>query len=77
MAGSIELSQVGIAWADCNPIINFFTREPTQFDINEPAEFEKEPVEVREFKGTTDHFEGIRRIDFKWMKAKPTDVNMM
>ena len=44
---------------------------------DEPVEFEKEPVEVGDFRRITDQFRGIyRRIYLKWMKAKPKDVNM-
>ena len=44
---------------------------------NEPVEFVKQPVEVRDFsKRITDRFRGIYRIHLKQMKASPEDVNM-
>ena len=41
----------------------------------ELVEFEKEPVEVRDFRRITDHFRGLYRIYLKRMKAKLEDVN--
>jgi hypothetical protein len=35
---------------------------------NEPVEFEKQPVEVQDFREFTDHFRGIYRIYLKLMK---------
>ena len=36
--------------------------ENQQLVTNEPVEFEKEPVEVQDYRKITDHFRGIYRI---------------
>jgi hypothetical protein len=39
--------------------------ENQPFVTDEPVEFEKQPVEVQDFRRITDHFRGIGRIYFK------------
>ena len=62
-------------WPPLGPL----PKKNRQLVADEPVEFEKEPVEVRDFRRITDHFRGIhRRINLlKWPKAvKPEDVNL-
>ena len=40
-------------------------RENRQLVTNEPVEFEKQPVEVQDFRRITDHFRGIHGIYLK------------
>ena len=51
-------------------------RENRQLVTDEPVEFEKEPVEVQDFKRITDHFRGIYGMYLKLIYIKLEDVNM-
>ena len=50
--------------------------ENWQLVTNEPAEFEKQVVQVQDYMKITNHFEGIYRIYPNFIKEKPEDVNM-
>ena len=50
--------------------------ENRQFLIDEPVEFEKQPVEVQECRKISDHFRGIYRIYPNFSRGKSEDVNM-
>ena len=50
-----------VCWTHCS-------EGTRRLGTDEPVEFEKQPVEVREFRRNTDHFRGIYWIYRKWLQ---------